>query len=42
MVFAADLEVFGFAASKALQDAKSENVGLRDQRAALQCELVYP
>lgn len=42
MIVAADLVVFGFAASQTLQDAKSENIGLRDQRAALQCELVYP
>ena len=39
--FVADVVVFGFAASKALHDAKSENNGLRDQRLALQCELVY-
>ena len=40
-VFVADLEVFGFAVSEALHDAKSENVGLRDQKVALQCELAY-
>lgn len=27
--------IFGFAAAKALRDAKSENIGLRDQRAAI-------
>ena len=39
--FVADVVVFGFAASRALHDAKSENIGLRDQRLALQCELIY-
>ena len=38
-MFVTDFEVFGFAASQELHDAKSENVGLRDQRLALQCEL---
>ena len=40
-MFVANLEVFGFAVSEALYDAKSENVGLRDQRLALQCKLVF-
>ena len=40
-MFVANLEVFGFAVSGALYDAKSENVGLRDQRLALQCKLIF-
>ena len=40
-MFVANLEVFGFAVSEALHDAKSENVGLRDQRLALQCKLIF-
>lgn len=31
-------EVFGFAKSRALDDSKHTNVGLRDQRAAFECE----
>ena len=38
--FVADLEVFGFAASDVLRDAKSENIALRDQRLALECEFL--
>lgn len=30
--------VFGFAASEALKSVKSTNAGLRDQRAAFECE----
>ena len=40
-MYVANLEVFGFAVSEALHDAKSENVGLRDQRLALQCKPIY-
>lgn len=39
-MYSLTFEVFGFAASQALQEAKSENAGLRDQRLALQCEWV--
>ena len=35
LISVADLEVFEFAVSDALHDAKSENVGLRDQKVAL-------
>lgn len=35
--FTDSLEVFGFATSKAMIDARHTNAGLRDQRAALEC-----